>query len=140
LARLVIEFSQLMVWRMVGSSLSKQPSQESSHHRYKCEQTLDARGTHTSPSPQWCRWRCHRHPWLLECHHVQDNGSTLWSRAAIALRTKTVASLAIRCHRSVNQSLSWTGQTRVLASLHSITSSSCITLATTIHNKKYLAP
>jgi hypothetical protein len=59
---------------------------------------------------------------------------------AIALRTKTVVSLAIRCHRSVNQSLSWTGQMRVLASLHSITSSSCITLATTIHNKKYLAP
>jgi hypothetical protein len=32
------------------------------------------------------------------------------------------------------------GQTRVLASLHSTTSSSCTTLATTIHNKKYLAP
>jgi hypothetical protein len=29
---------------------------------------------------------------------------------------------------------------RALASLHSITSSSCTTLATTTHNKKYLAP
>jgi hypothetical protein len=29
---------------------------------------------------------------------------------------------------------------RVLASLHSTTSSSCTTLATTTHNKKYLAP
>jgi hypothetical protein len=32
------------------------------------------------------------------------------------------------------------GQMRVLASLHSTTSSSCTTLATTTHNKKYLAP
>jgi hypothetical protein len=32
------------------------------------------------------------------------------------------------------------GQMRALASLHSITSSSYTTLATTTHNKKYLAP
>jgi hypothetical protein len=55
-------------------------------------------------------------------------------------RTKTVMSLANHYHHSVNQSLSWTGQTRALASLHSTTSSSCTTLATTTHNKKYLAP
>jgi hypothetical protein len=41
---------------------------------------------------------------------------------------------------SVNQSLDWTSQMRVLASLHSTTSSSYTTLATTTHNKKYLAP
>jgi hypothetical protein len=40
----------------------------------------------------------------------------------------------------MNQSLGWMGQTRVLASLHSATSSSCTTLATTTHKKKYLAP
>jgi hypothetical protein len=39
-----------------------QPSQVSSHHRHECEQTLNDRGTHTSPSPQWCRQRCHHHP------------------------------------------------------------------------------
>jgi hypothetical protein len=72
--------------------------------------------------------------------HVQDNRSTLQSRVALARRTKTVVSLAIRCHRSVNQILGWMGQMRVLASLHSTTSSSCTTLATTTHNKKYLAP
>jgi hypothetical protein len=53
---------------------------------------------------------------------------------------KTVVSLVIHCHQSVNQSLVWTGQMRVLASLHSTTSSSCTTLATTTHNKKYLPP
>jgi hypothetical protein len=42
--------------------------------------------------------------------------------------------------RSMNQSPSWTGQTRALASLYSITSSSYTTLATTTHEKKYLAP
>jgi hypothetical protein len=36
--------------------------------------------------------------------------------------------------------LGWTGQTRALASLHLSISSSCTALATTIHNKKYLAP
>jgi hypothetical protein len=40
----------------------------------------------------------------------------------------------------MNQSLSWRGQTRALASLHSTTSSSYTALATTTHNKKYLAP
>jgi hypothetical protein len=40
----------------------------------------------------------------------------------------------------MNQSLGWMGQMRALASLHSTTSSSCTTLATTTHNKKYLAP
>jgi hypothetical protein len=40
----------------------------------------------------------------------------------------------------VNQSLGLTGPTRELASLHSTTSSSCTSLATTTHNKKYLAP
>jgi hypothetical protein len=39
----------------------------------------------------------------------------------------------------MNQSLGWTDQTRVLASLYSTTSSSCTTLATTTKNKKYLA-
>jgi hypothetical protein len=53
---------------------------------------------------------------------------------------KTVASLAIHFHRSVNQSLSWMGPMRALASLHSTTSSSYTTLATTTHNKKYPAP
>jgi hypothetical protein len=62
------------------------------------------------------------------------------SRVAIAQRTKIEVSLAIYCHQSVNQSLGWMGQTRALASLHSTTSSSCTTLATTTHNKKYLAP
>jgi hypothetical protein len=71
---------------------------------------------------------------------VQDNGSTPRPRAAMAQRTKIVASLAICCHRSVNQSLNWTGQTRALSSLHSTISSSYTALATTIHNKKYLAP
>jgi hypothetical protein len=51
-----------------------------------------------------------------------------------------VRSLRIHCHRSMNQSLGWTNQMRVLASLHSTTSSSYTTLATTTHNKKYLAP
>jgi hypothetical protein len=40
----------------------------------------------------------------------------------------------------VNQSLGWMGQTRMLASLHSTTSSSCTILVITTHNKKYLAP
>jgi hypothetical protein len=40
----------------------------------------------------------------------------------------------------MNQSLGWMGQMRVLTSLHSTTSSSYTTLATTTHNKKYLAP
>jgi hypothetical protein len=40
----------------------------------------------------------------------------------------------------MNQSVGWTGQMRALFSLHSITSSSCTTLATTAHNNKYLAP
>jgi hypothetical protein len=39
-----------------------QPSQASSHRRYECDQTLNGGGTHTSPSPQWCGWRCHRRP------------------------------------------------------------------------------
>jgi hypothetical protein len=52
---------------------------------------------------------------------------------------KTVRSLVIH-HRSVSQSLDWTGQTRTLASLHLSISSSCTTLATTTHNNKYLAP
>jgi hypothetical protein len=51
---------------------------------------------------------------------------------------KTVMSLVNRFHRSMNQSLHWMGQMRALASLHSTTSSSFTTLATT-HNKKYLA-
>jgi hypothetical protein len=42
-------------------------------------------------------------------------------------------------HRSVSQSLGWTGQTRMLVSLHLSISSSCIALTTTTHNK-YLAP
>jgi hypothetical protein len=49
-----------------------------------------------------------------------------------------VQSLVIH-HQSVSQSLSWTGQTRTLASLHLSISSSCTALATTTHNK-YLAP
>jgi hypothetical protein len=53
---------------------------------------------------------------------------------------KIAVSLAIRCHWSMNHSLSWAGQMRALASLHSTTSSSCTTLATTIHDKKYLHP
>jgi hypothetical protein len=40
----------------------------------------------------------------------------------------------------VNQSLDLTGQTRALTLLQSTTSSSYTTLATTTHNKKYLAP
>jgi hypothetical protein len=71
---------------------------------------------------------------------VQDNGLTPRSRVAMARRMKTVVSLVIRCHWSVNQSLGWTGQTRALASLHSTTSSSDTTVATITHNKKYLAP
>jgi hypothetical protein len=55
-------------------------------------------------------------------------------------RMKTTVSLVIRCYRSVNQSLGWTGQMRALTSLHSTTSSSYTTLATTTHNKKYLGP
>jgi hypothetical protein len=50
---------------------------------------------------------------------------------------KTAVGLAIYCKRSVNQSLGWTGQIRMLTSLYSITSS-CIIFATTTHNKKYL--
>jgi hypothetical protein len=61
-------------------------------------------------------------------------------RAVMARRTKTASSLVIRCHRSVNQSLGWTGQMRALASLHSTTFSFCTTHATTTHNKKYLHP
>jgi hypothetical protein len=117
-----------------------QPSQVSSHRRHECEQTLVGRGTRTSPSPQWCRWKCHRRPKPLEHHHVQDNSLIAQSRAAMARRMKTAVSLTIHCHWSVNQSLGWMGQTRALASLHSITSSSYTTLATTTHNKKYLAP
>jgi hypothetical protein len=51
---------------------------------------------------------------------------------------KTMQSLVIH-HWSVSQSLGWMGQTRMLASLHLSISSSCTTLATTTHNKKYLA-
>jgi hypothetical protein len=40
----------------------------------------------------------------------------------------------------MNQSLGWMGQMRALASLHSTTSSSCTTHATTTHNRKYIAP
>jgi hypothetical protein len=40
----------------------------------------------------------------------------------------------------MNQSLDWMGQIRALTSLHSTTSSSCTTLATTTYNKKYLSP
>jgi hypothetical protein len=43
-------------------------------------------------------------------------------------------------HRSMSQSLSWTGQMRMLASLHLSISSSCTTHVTTTHNNKYLAP
>jgi hypothetical protein len=53
---------------------------------------------------------------------------------------KTVVSLVIRCHQSVNPTLGWMGKMRVLASLHSKTSSSYTTLVTTTHNKMYLAP
>jgi hypothetical protein len=60
--------------------------------------------------------------------------------AAMARRMKTAVSLVIRCHRSMNQSLGWMDQMRALASLHLTTSSSYTTLATTTHNKKYLAP
>jgi hypothetical protein len=49
-------------------------------------------------------------------------------------------SLVIHCHQSVNQSRGGMGQTRALAALQSITSSSYTTLITTTHNKKYLAP
>jgi hypothetical protein len=52
---------------------------------------------------------------------------------------KTMQNLVIH-HQSVRQSLGWTGQTRMLASLHLSISSSCTTLATTTHNNKYLAP
>jgi hypothetical protein len=52
---------------------------------------------------------------------------------------KIAMNLANCCHWSVKQSLSWMGQTRVLASLHSTTFSSYTTLAITTHNKKYLA-
>jgi hypothetical protein len=38
-----------------------QPSRASSHRRHECEQTVDGGGTCTCSSPQWCRWRCHRH-------------------------------------------------------------------------------
>jgi hypothetical protein len=58
----------------------------------------------------------------------------------MAWRIKTAASLAIRYHQSVNQSLGWTGQMRALTLLHSTTSSSYTALATTTQNKKYLAP
>jgi hypothetical protein len=95
---------------------------------------------HTSLSPQCYGCKCHRRQWPQARHLVQDNGSTLRSRAALARRTRIVASLAIRCHRTMNQSLSWTGQKRALASLHSTTSSSCTSLTTTTHNNKYLAP
>jgi hypothetical protein len=52
---------------------------------------------------------------------------------------KTAASFAIHCDWSVNWSLGWMGQRRALASIHS-TTPSCTILATTTHNKKYLAP
>jgi hypothetical protein len=58
----------------------------------------------------------------------------------MAQRTKTAVNLVIRYDRSMNQSLSWMGQMRALASPDSTTSSSCTALATTAHNKKYLAP
>jgi hypothetical protein len=70
---------------------------------------------------------------------VEDRPPPPQSRAVKARRTKTVWSLVIH-HRSVSQSLGWTGQTRTLASLHLSISSSYTTLATTKHNKKYLAP
>jgi hypothetical protein len=53
---------------------------------------------------------------------------------------KTATSLVIYSYWNMNQSLSWMSQTRALASLHTTTSSSCTTLETTTHNKKYLAP
>jgi hypothetical protein len=139
--RFIIEFSPTDDPEDGGMLLIQRNSlKASSHHRHECKQTLDGRGTHTSPSPQWCGWRCHHRPYFLECQHVQDNGSTPRSRAVMARRTKTTVSLVIHCHWRVNHSLSWMGQTRVLASLHSTTPSSCTTLATTTHNKKYLAP
>jgi hypothetical protein len=58
----------------------------------------------------------------------------------MAQKMKTVVSHATYCHRSVNQSLGRMGETRAIASLHSTTSSSCTTFATTTHNMKYLAP
>jgi hypothetical protein len=58
----------------------------------------------------------------------------------MARRMKIAVSLAICYHWSGNQSLDWSGQMRGLASLNSTTSSFCTTLATTTHNKKYLAP
>jgi hypothetical protein len=61
------------------------------------------------------------------------------SHVGKARRMKTVRSLVIH-HRSVSQGLGWTGQTRMLASLHLSISSSCTTLVTTTHNNKYLAP
>jgi hypothetical protein len=54
-------------------------------------------------------------------------------------KMKTVQSLVIH-HWSMSQSLGWMGQMRTLASLHLSISSSCIALATTAHNNKYLAP
>jgi hypothetical protein len=53
---------------------------------------------------------------------------------------KTMHNLVIYYHWSMNQSLGSTVQMRALASLHSITSSSCTTHATTTDNNKYLAP
>jgi hypothetical protein len=53
---------------------------------------------------------------------------------------KTAVSLAIHCHWSVKEKLSWMSQMSALASLHSTTSSSCTTLSIATHNKRYLAP
>jgi hypothetical protein len=80
----------------------------------------------------------HGHRNIIMCK-MQDIGSTPRSRAVKVRRMKSVQSLVIH-HRSVSQSLGWTGQTRTLASLHLSISSSCTTLATTTHNNKYLAP
>jgi hypothetical protein len=61
-------------------------------------------------------------------------------RNVIVCKIMAVVRIVIHCNRSVNQSFGWMGQTRALASLHSSTSSLDTTLATTTHNKKYVAP
>jgi hypothetical protein len=66
-------------------------------------------------------------------HGVQDNGSTSWSHAVMAQRMKTAVSLAIHCHRSMNQSLGWMGQKRALTSLHSTTLLAVLTPNRIIH-------
>jgi hypothetical protein len=88
---------------------ANQPSRASSHRTHDCDQPLTGRETHTSPSLRYYGWKCPRRPWPLECHRVQDSELTPRSRAAMARRMKTAASLAIYCHQNVYLSLSWTG-------------------------------